>query len=632
MSVNLRQKEPDVHCHCVSSREELHTALMDKDWEVVLCDYRVPEMDFKETLCLFQKERPDVPLILISGSIGEEKAVELLKLGAWDFVLKDGLARLWPAIERGMKDAAARRARQMTEKALAASEQRYRTLFEGATEGILAADGETGAFLYANPASCRILGYEKEELLRMHVPDILPKESLAGWMNTFEIHVRGENTRAAAVPFLRKDGTGGSMDINTAPVEMDGRRCVVGFFTDVTEQMRLEAKNKALEAQLLQAQKLEAVGKLAGGVAHDYNNMLAIILGYGELALSNVDCADPLHYQIEQILSAAERSRDITRQLLAFARRDMICPKILDLNDTLEGMSKMLRRLVGEDIQLTWLPGGGLWTVMMDPSQLDQILANLCVNARDAIPDTGRIIIETKNVVLDDAYCAAHAGCEPGEYVMLSTTDDGCGMGRDILDKIFEPFFTTKGPGKGTGLGLSTVYGIVNRNEGYIDVSSEPGKGTTFTIYLPRHASAGSHEKKEHATKIPKGRGETVLVVEDEADILELLVSILQGLGYAVIAAGSPGEALALAEEFGDKIHLLITDVIMPEMNGKDLADRIQTFSPNIKRLFMSGYTADVVADRVALQEDAQFIQKPFSLSTLAIKLREAMKTFPPTE
>lgn len=392
----------------------------------------------------------------------------------------------------------------------------------------------------------------------------------------------------------------------------------VHLMSDTTEQ-------KKLEDQLRQAQKMEAVGRLAGGVAHDYNNMLSVILGYTQLALAKMKPSDPLHDDLTQVLNAAKRSTDITRQLLAFARKQVVVPRVLDLNTTVEGMLKMLRRLIGEDIDLAWLPAAGLGSVNMDPSQIDQLLANLCVNARDAIADVGKVTIETANVTFDEAYCAEHAGFHPGKFVLLAVSDDGCGMDKETIDKIFEPFFTTKEVGRGTGLGLSTVYGIVKQNGGFINVYSEPGKGTTFKIYLSRHAGKAEMIETEGAVKIPASLGETLLLVEDEDSILKLGQKILDELGYAVLTAGTPKEAIHLAQAHTGEIQLLITDVVMPEMNGRELAEQIHALRPKIKTLFMSGYTADVIAHHGVLEAGVHFLQKPFSRSDLGSKVREAL-------
>ena len=387
---------------------------------------------------------------------------------------------------------------------------------------------------------------------------------------------------------------------------------------DITEKI-------SLEAQLQQAQKLESVGRLAGGVAHDFNNMLGVIIGHTDLAMSRVDPDRPLFADLQEIRKAAGRSAELTQQLLAFARKQTVAPKVLDLNETVEGMLRMLRRLIGEDIDLRWLPGARMWPVKVDPSQIDQILANLCINARDAIEDVGRITIETNITSFDQAYCADHPGFTPGDFVVLAVSDDGKGMDRETLKRIFEPFFTSKEIGRGTGLGLATVYGIVRQNEGFINVYSEPGSGTTFRIYLPRHCGEPAEAPKE-VPPAPAGRGnETILLVEDEPAILNLARMLLEGFGYRVLPAPTPGEAIRLAEEFAGKIHLLIADVVMPEMNGRELAANLTSRYPGLKRLFMSGYTADVIAHHGVLDEGVNFIQKPFSVQGLAAKVREVL-------
>ena len=400
----------------------------------------------------------------------------------------------------------------------------------------------------------------------------------------------------------------------------------IGAVRDITENKRAEEEREKLQAQLTQAQKMESVGRLAGGVAHDFNNMLSAILGHAELALHKLDQASPLHADLRKIQIAAQRSTDLTRQLLAFARRQTIAPKVLDLNETVEGMLKMLRCLIGEDIDVAWLPGGGLRTVKIDPVQVDQILANLLLNARDAIADKGKVTIETENVVLDETYCAGHRGFAPGRFVMLAVSDDGCGMDREILAHLYEPFFTTKGVGQGTGLGLATVYGIVKQNSGFINVYSELGKGTTFKIYLPCYANKTVPAVTEGPTQAPEGGTETILLVEDEPMILELSKDLLEELGYTVLAARTPGEAIHLAEEYAGEIQLLMTDVIMPEMNGWDLAKRLLSLYPDLRSLFMSGYTASTISKHGALEEDIHFMQKPFSMSVLSAKVRDALE------
>lgn len=397
---------------------------------------------------------------------------------------------------------------------------------------------------------------------------------------------------------------------------------------ELAEKLRAEEEKANLQAQLHQAQRMESVGRLAGGVAHDYNNMLSVILGYTQMALQQTDPESSLHHDLQEVLSAANRSTSITRQLLAFARKQTIAPRILDLNDTVKGMINMLRQLIGEDISLSWNPAPDLWPVLIDPSQLDQVLANLCVNARDAISGVGEIRIETGMHSLETGLHLGHIEIVPGDYLLLSVTDSGCGMDESILDKIFEPFFTTKESGHGTGLGLSTVYGIVKQHNGFIDVTSAPGKGTSFKIYLPCYlGDPNQAETQQNDDAIHRGQGQTILIVEDEQAILKLTSRMLKTLGYTVLTANSPTEAISLAQEqadtIHDTIHLLLTDVIMPEMNGPALAERILEIHPGLKYLFMSGYTANVIEDQGVLDVGAHLIQKPFSAKDLAAKVRE---------
>ena len=476
-----------------------------------------------------------------------------------------------------------------------------------------------GTIEYVNPAFENITGYTKAEAVGQN-PRILKsgRQDKAFYKGLWDTICAGEIFQGRMIN-RRKDGTLYTDEATISPVR-DATGKIVSYVSvkrDVTSQL-------ALEEQFHQAQKMESVGRLAGGVAHDFNNMLGIILGHAELAMEQVSSDSPVHADLEEIRNAAQRSADLTRQLLAFARKQTAAPKVIDLNDNITDMIKMLRRLIGEDIDLTWMPGARLWPVKIDPAQTDQLLANLCVNARDAINGIGKIAIETKNVVIEEARRAQHGEVTPGQYVMLAVSDDGCGMTEETLGNLFEPFFTTKRVGEGTGLGLSTVYGIVKQNQGYIDVSSEPGRGATFRIYLPRELQSLEAKHQPLVNSMKRGT-ETVLLVEDEPAILRLAKSVLERLDYKVLAASSPEKALALAERHKGAIHLLITDVVMPGMNGQQLVERIKKSMPDVKILFMSGYTSDTVAHRGILESNVQFLQKPFSNESLARKVREIL-------
>ena len=402
----------------------------------------------------------------------------------------------------------------------------------------------------------------------------------------------------------------------------DGRLVRMQIATDITDLKRMET-------QLLQAQKMESVGRLAGGIAHDFNNMLGVILGHTELALLQADENHDLYSDLKEIQTAAKRSADITKQLLAFARKQTISPRQLDLNTTVERMLNMLHRLIGENIDLVWQPAAHLWSVKLDPSQIDQILANLCINARDAISGVGKLTIETGNKSFDEVYCSEHHGFIPGDFVLLAVSDNGCGMDEDILENLFEPFFTTKETGKGTGLGLATVYGIVKQNNGFINVYSEPGQGSSFKIYLPRLVTDKDTDKAVPQKKAAAGGTETILLVEDEPSILKMTRMMLERKGYTVLSAAIPSEAVEKANNHSGSIDLLMTDVVMPEMNGRALAEKITDLFPDIRRLFMSGYTANVIAHQGILDDGVAFIQKPFSMTDLTVKVRKVLDTAP---
>lgn len=400
-----------------------------------------------------------------------------------------------------------------------------------------------------------------------------------------------------------------------------------GTALDITERKLAEQERVKLQEQLGQAQKMESIGRLAGGVAHDFNNMLAVILGHTDMVLTKLDPGDPIHAELQLVRKAASRSADLVRQLLAFARKQIVAPQVLDLNETVEAMLKMLRRLIGENIELAWLPGAALWRVKIDPSQVDQILANLCVNARDAIDGVGKVTLRTENVVISEAYCENYSDCFPGKYVLLAVGDTGSGMDQETLTNLFEPFFTTKEQGKGTGLGLATVYGSVKQNSGFIHVDSEPGKGTNFRIYLPRVSGdemGGGEDVSIGA--VPPAKGETVLLVEDEPMVMDYGKHLLITLGYKVLTAATPKEAIGLAEKQGDSIDLLLTDVIMPEMNGGELAGLLMKAAPNMKCLFMSGYSAEFISKQGVLDKEVLLIQKPFTKKELAVKIRKALE------
>jgi two-component system, cell cycle sensor histidine kinase and response regulator CckA len=393
---------------------------------------------------------------------------------------------------------------------------------------------------------------------------------------------------------------------------------MVGFVGDVTEQ-------RLLEARMRQSQKMEEVGQLAGGVAHDFNNLLGVIIGQTELLLQRISADDPQYKRVDQIREAAMRGATLTRQLLAFGRRQVLQTEMLDLNRVLKSIGELLRRIIGEDVELVCIPDENLGVTKADPAQVEQIILNLAVNARDAMPKGGRLTIETGNIEFDEDYCRHHLGARPGKYVMLRVTDTGCGMDSKTMARIFEPFFTTKEVGKGTGLGLSTVYGIVKQSEGFIWVDSQPNEGSEFTVFLPRAEAQVAPSNGYVVKSPPSGGSETVLLVEDEADFRELASESLQDLGYRVLTAANGRKAMQLAQEAGEPIDLLVTDVVMPGMSGRELVEMVRTHRPAIKVLYMSGYTRGVIAQHGVLESGTSFLQKPFMPSDLARTIREAL-------
>src|SRR5580700_9798357 len=503
------------------------------------------------------------------------------------------------------------------------SEQNFRSLVTNAPYGICRCDS-TGKILDANPAFVELLGHASaDELIGQHVFGLYAENDK--WFDLADFLRSAVPFKGLTADWKRKDGV-------TTGVRISGRSVANGpegvvfelFAEDVTER-------RALEQQLRQSQKMEAVGRLAGGIAHDFNNLLMVILGYSEFLLERVGAEPHLRGPAQEISSAAERASSLTRQLLAFSRKQMLAPRVVNLNDVATENIKMLTRMIGEDIDLVMVPAPGLWAVRADAGQIDQVIMNLAVNARDAMPSGGKLTIETSNVSLDEEYSRFHAPLRPGDYVMLTISDTGMGMDSETQSRIFEPFFTTKGP-KGTGLGLSTVYGIVKQSGGYIWLYSEPGKGTTFKIYLPRVAEAVEKPARvAAAAESASGEPgiETILLVEDEANLRYLARQFLEKQGYQVIEAADGAVAMQIAVAHEGVIHLLLTDVIMPGMNGRELARGISEIRPNVKVLYMSGYTENVIGRNGMLDAGVRLLQKPFTLRDLKSKVREVLDSAP---
>ncbi|MBN2530910.1 MAG: response regulator [Deltaproteobacteria bacterium] len=634
--------------------------------DLIISDILMPVMDGFQ-LC--RKVRNDdtlraIPLIFYTATYTSSKDEEFaLNIGADRFIVKPCEPDIFlKAVHEVMADTAARRgkvsnrnqiedgelfklyserlvrkleqkvlemeseiqAHQETQKKLHESEEKFRNIFQKHLAVKLIIDPDNGDIVEANEAAEKFYGWTGDQLRQMRIQDI----NILSSDEVNEAMKKASTMERTRFEFRHRlsDGSIKDVEVFSSRIDIKEKSLLHSIIHDITEHKRSEEERESLRAQFIQAQKMESVGQLAGGVAHDFNNMLSVILGQTELALSRISPKDPLHAVLGEILNAANRSADITRQLLAFARKQTIAPKVLDMNAIVADMLKIIKRLIGEDIVLTWLPADDLWSVKIDPSQIEQILANLCINARDAIGGVGRITIETHSVAFGTADCAAHEDFLPGDFVLLTVSDDGSGMDSETQSHIFEPFFTTKAKGEGTGLGLATVYGIVKQNGGFINTYSEPGVGTTFRIYFPRHLVTADNIVREIVTETPLSRGETVLLVEDEEPIRAMGCAMLESLGYRTMIAATPTEAIRMAQECDGRIDLLFTDVVMPEMNGRDLANRLHSRYPDIGILFMSGYTSDVIAQRGILEDGINFIQKPFSMRNLGIKLREVLE------
>jgi two-component system, cell cycle sensor histidine kinase and response regulator CckA len=544
------------------------------------------------------------------------KGGELRWLADHSFPWRDGHGRLLGAVGTLMDVTD----RKLAEEALRRSEEYFRSLIENASDPIVVLD-DAGTVRYESPALEKMLGGRPADRMGRSGLELLPEEDRPQLTQTAQRLLREPGrTELIETRARHRDGSWRNIEaVAKSRRDEEGKVTIVVNVRDLTVR-------KDLEAQLNQAQKMEAIGRLAGGVAHDFNNLTTAILGYSELMLRKLGAEDPLRRHVAEVTRAAERAAALTRQLLAFSRKQLLQPRVLDLAEVLEHSRGLLERLIGEDIELVTRAAAGVGRVRADPVQLDQVILNLAVNARDAMPRGGRLVLEASNADLDEDYAHEHVTVRPGPYVMLAVSDTGHGMDKETQKRIFEPFFTTKDKGKGTGLGLSTVYGIVQQSGGYVWVYSEVGRGTTFKIYLPRvEEEADQPAPVSEPTAARAVVSETLLLVEDEASVRELLRELLESAGYSVLEAARPAEALEFARSHEGPIQLLITDVVMPEMTGPELAQRLAEIRPGLRMLFLSGYTEGVVVDKGLLGDGVHFLQKPFTTDALEAKVREVL-------
>ncbi len=741
MMRKLQQEEMSCEFQVLDTREGYIRALSEYRPHIVLSDFMMPQFTGLEALEIKKASVPDLPFIIITGSMNEETAVACMKAGADDYVLKEHLRRLPSAIkvafekrrlecsEMATRKRIERAAREWmdtfdavgdpiglvdpdgivlqcnkalrdlvrrpfnailgrpmpvllgcasscgetcplhlaqkslcreshtvqfkqrwflvhadpirdisgaltglvhvmseitghkrTEDALRKEKERFRVLVEGSPFGVALLSKEN-RYHYLNPRFVEMFGYTLDDIptrrswFEKAYPDPVYRNEIISLWKSGPVSTRLGHLGPQTSNVTCKDRS--VKRIRSIPVVMaNGEKFVL--YEDITEQ-------ENLRNQFMHAQKLEAIGRLAGGIAHDFNNLLTVINGYAGLGLDKLEQDNLLRADLESIRNAGTRAAVLSRQLLTFSRKEVVAPKILNLNEVIRGIEKMLRRLIGEDVELVTALADDAWPVKADPGQIEQIVMNLAVNARDAMTEGGAFAIETRDVNLDQDYAKRHMDVRPGPYVMLAVSDTGVGMDEETQTHIFEPFFTTKEQGRGTGLGLSTVYGIVKQSDGHIRVYSEPGKGTTFKIYLPRVEENGVKEKEQPKSKsLPRGN-ETVLVVEDDDALLNMAERILATAGYNVLKAANGGEALVLCEQLKNPVHLLLTDVVMPVMSGVDLAERLVQIMPGIKKLYMSGYTKGLISEKPLLEEGVQFIGKPFRLSALLLKVREVL-------
>jgi two-component system cell cycle sensor histidine kinase/response regulator CckA len=745
----LRTSGRQVEFERVQDAKSMRAALEGRLWDLVISDWSIPKFSAMGALDILKRTGLDLPFIIVSGTVGEESAVDAMHAGAHDYVLKDELGRLVPAIERELRECRER-------AALRESEIRSAAIVRCSLDAIVGMD-HMGRVIEFNPAAERCFGYSRAEALGQSLADLIIPERfheghrvrlqtagaqgavvekpleltakrrdgtefpiertitrldarsppiLMGFIRDLSERAKAEAARlelqtrftrlaeSGLVGIIIGESSGSIVEANAAFLSMvgyshddlakglvswasmtppewvpmgvaateqlrihgvagpwekeylrkDGSRVpvLVGVATlegnknislsiDLTQRKQAEAgRARAEEAlrqseeQLRQAQKMEAVGRLAGGVAHDFNNVLSVILSYAELIVGDLKPADPLWADVEEIRKAASRAAGLTRQLLLFSRQQVVEPKVMDLNEVLASMDKMRQRILGEDVELVSVPAKAAGRVKVDPSHVEQVILNLVVNARDAMPTGGKLTIATANVVLDDDYARSHFPAKAGPHVMMAVSDTGMGMDRETQTRIFEPFFTTKEKGKGTGLGLSTVFGIVHQSGGNIWVYSEPGKGTTFKIYLPRVDAELDVLTPAVAPTTLHGT-ETILLAEDEEQVRSIVLNVLLRQGYHVIPAQSGGEALLLSERHSGTIDLLLTDVVMPSMSGPELAKRLAATRPDMKVLCMSGYTDDSIVRHGVLESGVAFIQKPITPTTLLTKVREVL-------
>jgi PAS domain S-box-containing protein len=595
-----------------------------KPVDLLLINLKLPDMTGEQVLRTLEGRNQVIPYVVLAEHGDERRAAEMLRAGALDYLMKDGtlLELLPPVVRRAAEHINRSKLLQEAEIAYEHLRRHYEMILHAAGEGICGLD-VAGRITFVNPAALRLLGYELHELLGADLAALADRPVAGANGHVKDALAANTTFRSHDQAFWRKDGSSFPIEYTSTPIRESGRQIGSVFvFKDISER-------RALEEQYRQSQKLEAVGRLAGGVAHDFNNLLTVVSGYCELLARNSSLDGRAQEAVKEIDGAADRAIAVTRQLLAFSRKQMLQPRPLDLNACITEINKLIRRLIGEDITLETHLAEGLSPVTADPGQLEQVIINLAVNGRDAMPQGGTLTITTGAVTVDSAAAANRPGLNPGRYALLTVADTGHGMDAATRARVFEPFFTTKESGKGTGLGLATVYGIVVQSGGQIDVQSEVGRGTVFRVLWPMAAGLARPGSNYDLDIVVRGGTETILLVEDEESVRGLAAKVLAGYGYRVIEASDGAEAEEVGRRVGDYLHLMVTDVVMPGISGLELATRLAPVRPKMKVLFMSGYTDDVIVRRGVLAEDAAFLQKPFTPEVLARRVREVLDGSP---
>jgi two-component system, cell cycle sensor histidine kinase and response regulator CckA len=616
----LRKGGYDARLKRAEDAPAMQAALGADEWDVITADYNLPNFSAPAALKILQETGQDIPFIVVSGTIGEDLAVEMMRSGANDYVMKDNLSRLVPAIEREIREAIERKKLRLAQEQAQVSEERLALAIRATQLGTFDYYPRTGTLILSDFAK-RHFGLSPDAAV-----------ATGTFLGALHPDDRDRVERTIANAFRPAGSGSDATEFRTIGIEDGIERWLSGrgqvFFDNDGQPLRLVGvmvditEHKTLENQFRHQQKLESVGQLAGGVAHDFNNLLTVINGYAQLILSRLEPTDVLRAPIEQIAAAGDRAADLTRQLLMFSRKQRVEPKKVQLSDVVRDLREILRRVIGEDVELILCLEPGAALVYADPGQLGQVILNLAVNARDAMPKGGRLAIETRCFAVDESFARTHATAVPGEHVMLSVSDTGVGMPAAVKAHLFEPFFTTKEPGKGTGLGLSTVYGIVKQSGGSIWVNSEPGQGTTFDMLFPVAAGVADQPTQTPADDSPSG-DETVLVAEDDAQIRSFVRQVLQDHGYMVLEASNGSEALGIARRHAGPIHLLVTDLVMPKMSGAALAADFTAARPGAPVLLMSGYTGRSGEP----EPNLPFLQKPFSADQLLVEVRRLLGT-----